>query len=272
MEIYQALRIERKRLKLTQKEFVHDIIDYSHYSKIERGLHQLSAMDLLNILDANNIDYATFFNRINAEYNTQHLERQLDQQLIEAFYSLDVKKSEEICLKIINLDVDSKLKLKAKVIFYIKTGKNNDLKSYSNEISDLLFESDNWATDIALIRIYGNSMLFLQTHTLTYYMQELLEFYNENNEFLDLQYKKEVAKVIINYLDNSYRRNYKENVQEDLKLLKDLPEIPEYFVYKVLGNFYSCLFDHNIDKAEKIRDFLSLNGLKSVADSLPSVN
>ncbi|MFR3790289.1 MAG: helix-turn-helix domain-containing protein, partial [Lactobacillus paragasseri] len=50
------LRNKRKMLGLTQDQFIHGIISKSFYSKVERGLNEISAKDLFAILEANNIN------------------------------------------------------------------------------------------------------------------------------------------------------------------------------------------------------------------------
>ena len=54
MEINTALKKARQSRGLTQEQFVAGILSPAHYSKIERGLHEISAKDLMAILQKNN--------------------------------------------------------------------------------------------------------------------------------------------------------------------------------------------------------------------------
>ena len=64
MTIGQALKDTRKALGLTQTEMAAGIVSPSFYSKVERGVHDIGADELLAILNANNINYTEFFGHL----------------------------------------------------------------------------------------------------------------------------------------------------------------------------------------------------------------
>ena len=61
MDIGTALKKIRTNLNLNLEEMSAGVITSSHYSKIEKGYHRISAEDLLQILNIHSIDVATFF-------------------------------------------------------------------------------------------------------------------------------------------------------------------------------------------------------------------
>ncbi len=64
MTIGEALKKERKDLSLTQTEMAGNILAKSYYSKVERGQHEIKAIDLIEILRLHNIEVSRFFSQI----------------------------------------------------------------------------------------------------------------------------------------------------------------------------------------------------------------
>ena len=56
MQIGKELKKLRLELGLSQTEMVGDILTKSYYSKIERGLHEINAKDLIEILERNRVN------------------------------------------------------------------------------------------------------------------------------------------------------------------------------------------------------------------------
>ncbi|ERJ41732.1 hypothetical protein N581_06030 [Lactobacillus jensenii MD IIE-70(2)] len=67
MEIGEALKITRKKLNLSQSEMAGDVLTKSYYSKIERGIHEINAQDLIDILNLHGIRIQDFFEEFNFE-------------------------------------------------------------------------------------------------------------------------------------------------------------------------------------------------------------
>ena len=56
MTIGELLKQTRQSLGLTQTEMAADIVSTSYYSKVERNIHQISADELIAILNRHHID------------------------------------------------------------------------------------------------------------------------------------------------------------------------------------------------------------------------
>ena len=61
MTIGELLKQTRQSLGLTQTEMAAGIVSTSYYSKVERNIHQISADELIAILNRHHIDNASFF-------------------------------------------------------------------------------------------------------------------------------------------------------------------------------------------------------------------
>lgn len=65
--IGENLKKERKVKGLSQSKFVEGIISESFYSKVEREVNEISAKDLISILQKNKISIVDFFQLKNNE-------------------------------------------------------------------------------------------------------------------------------------------------------------------------------------------------------------
>lgn len=92
MTIGEALKKSRNSLGLTQSQFAHDVVSESFYSKVERGINEITATDLLKLLQVNHINRVDFLAEIEDETNN-NLQEDLKIQLLDAYSSRDKKKS-----------------------------------------------------------------------------------------------------------------------------------------------------------------------------------
>ena len=87
MTIGEALLNLRKQLGLTQTEMAANVVSTSFYSKVEKGLNRISAEDLLQLLEANQIPLWEFFSQLEGEAGRQKKwEKDLRARLMQAYY------------------------------------------------------------------------------------------------------------------------------------------------------------------------------------------
>lgn len=92
MQIGKELKKLRLELGLSQTEMVGDILTKSYYSKIERGLHEINAKDLIEILKRNRVNISDFFQGIESKGKSKkYLE-----QLRNSYYEQNLSKIVEI--------------------------------------------------------------------------------------------------------------------------------------------------------------------------------
>ena len=77
MQIGKELKKLRLELRLSQTEMVGDILTKSYYSKIERGLHEINAKDLIEILERNRVNISDFFQGIESKGKSKKYLEQL---------------------------------------------------------------------------------------------------------------------------------------------------------------------------------------------------
>ena len=130
--IGQILKKERKIRGLTQEEFVKEIISESYYSKVERGLNEISAKDLFAILDHNNISEEEFISKL---HDSKDSEKDLEIELLQAFYHKDIKEINNIFETISNSNCSERLKLTALIV---QAQSQNRIKTLSKKGRELI--------------------------------------------------------------------------------------------------------------------------------------
>ena len=85
MQIGKELKKLRLELGLSQTEMVGDILTKSYYSKIERGLHEINAKDLIEILERNRVNISDFFQGIESKGKSKKYLEQLRNAQVNMF-------------------------------------------------------------------------------------------------------------------------------------------------------------------------------------------
>lgn len=90
MTIGEALKETRKSLGLSQTEMAYPILTKSYYSKIERGIHEINASDLIKILEVHNVDISEFLAKCGVKENKINKEQWMS-KLRQAYYDQDLE-------------------------------------------------------------------------------------------------------------------------------------------------------------------------------------
>ncbi|NRO36006.1 helix-turn-helix domain-containing protein [Lactobacillus helveticus] len=271
MTIGEALKKERKDLGLTQAEFVSGVITTAHYSKIERDKHDISAYDLFKILTKNKISFTDFIKEIKNQYESDSSNNlDLNLELVHAFYRLDRSKVKKLNIKIKESNASEEQKLRAILIEANVTNTIDDIpKSSQKKIKRILFENENWLDDELTLRLFCNSMLIFSPNELNFYMNDLLNKYSKDLIQEDFQYQKLVASICVNFLYIESSRDKLKYNSQVFSILEKLPEMPEFFFYKTLHNYYLALLNDDKQKSDSIKNFMSHNGLPNFSKILP---
>ncbi|CAM2965510.1 helix-turn-helix domain-containing protein [Lactobacillus crispatus] len=199
MGINAALKKARQSRGLTQEQFVAGILSPAHYSKIERGLHDISAKDLMAILQKNKISFAEFFKQNMISQADD--ENSLGDQLQIAYYNQDLNQVRKLVTKIQQLPHHDLLKIKAKLIFTLLEGKRKfDVKD-KNIILQRLFAGDNWLQDEFSLDLLANFGASIFTHDdFTFFFQKIFTTYNDKMSEQTEKMQTTIATICVNYL------------------------------------------------------------------------
>lgn len=270
MTIGEALKEEREKLNMSKSSFSKGIVDRKFYGKVENNEGTLSSKKLVELLFLHQIDINDFFEKVRSEYSNQPFVKKedLEQEMRQAFNCKDTAKSGKIRDRILQLQGDNILKLRAIVACAYLEGR---IKTLDSKIKDQIFEEldkhENLSGDISAIRLFSNVMPVLTKEQLNILMRCFLRKVTLKEKMTDLE-KKRVAIVINNYLCDCYERQNKSDlVDESEEVLINLNDL-DILIYKQVGTFYFELIKENTREAKAIATFLEKMGYINVAQNL----
>lgn len=268
--IGQILKKERKIRGLTQEEFVKEIISESYYSKVERGLNEISAKDLFAILDHNNISEEEFISKL---HDSKDSEKDLEIELLQAFYHKDIKEINNIFETISNSNCSERLKLTALIVQAQSQNRIKTLsKKFRSRINIIFFENKEWEIDITALQLFCNSMLLFDFEELNDRFYQLWNFYNCKLDKYSFHIQKLIGTICINFLQNCYLNNKDNDVELAYNLINQLAPIPDLGMFQIVKNYYLFWFKKDFTQCRIIKDFLIKNKLKLFTNNLPPLN
>lgn len=271
MEIGAALKVTRKKLNLSQSEMAGNILTKSYYSKIERGIHEINAQDLIDILNLHGIRIQDFCEEFNFEKNTfgksnfDHLHRLVG----NAYYQKDT----DGLLKVIdaidkfpnsqNNRLARGLRVEAKLLYQgLKYGPEKIDEETIREVKQLMFNSDNW--DELSLTLLSVSLSFFKNDELSAIIKAIVT--RNKPDKLTSRNREIVSSILINYLAYSYNRKITKGAALSLTFswLSELDSSPKNCLTKIYANYFQMLLSGNKEKANQIRQFLNDNGMEDL--------
>lgn len=275
MKIGEALKKKRKELGLTQTEMVGNVLTKSYYSKIERGIHEINAVDLMKILNLHDISVSNFFEEIKQSESNNNLKiRNYLRQLHEAYYHKNLRKIIQLKYALRNeknksdeiLDLEANAELiEANFTGNLKLISEDDVKRIKNRI----FKTENWTEDE--LRLLAIAMPIFNIDELNFIISSIFDRYKNINE-LSNSLREKISAIAVNFLEYSYRCQNGKNkyTEKAIKVLDTLDEEPKNCFAKIMEQYYKNLFDDNKEKAQNIINFLYQNGLKDLTKNIES--
>ncbi|MBP2058554.1 transcriptional regulator with XRE-family HTH domain [Lactobacillus colini] len=260
---------ERKKRKLTQKEFCQGVISVSQYSRVESEEQDLRATTFLKLLQLNRIDINIFLNQEDKKHSESSEEEELHRLAI-AFYSRDLKKVEKIKTEAMKNDANGIVFLDAVLIENVL--KNRIEKTDSKIIEKLskkLSEADNWNTNKVFLQMLGSSMMLFSIARLNIYMKSILKKYTKEINQYSFEIQRRIGSICINYLNRIYKEKNTYLLKPTLELLDKMSPIPDLLMYKLLGKYFEALFTMNKVEANSIKELLCKSGYEKFVINLP---
>ncbi|WP_290085325.1 helix-turn-helix domain-containing protein [Lactobacillus taiwanensis] len=267
MNIGEALKQYRTSAGLTQKEFTQNILSPAHYSKIERNLHEISANDLLELLNQNKIPYSDFFSSLD-QSNINVSDEKLSNQLLSAYYDRDLDKAKEIYTQI-NTSNDDLLKLQAQLILNTLQSGRHKFPKNKDKIIQKIFSGNHWLKDSNKISILSTFIEVLNPLDLPFFLNQIYHKYQNNLGKQTLQIQESVASFCINYLYSASQNQDIGSANKAIQLLTHLVEYPELGIDKILGYYYHCYFTNQKEQLKTIITILKKSNLSKTIDILP---
>lgn len=233
MQIGKELKKLRLELGLSQTEMVGDILTKSYYSKIERGLHEINAKDLIEILERNKVNISDFFKGIESKEKSKKYLEQLRNAyahalLLESFFK------------------KNKLSCKEEAM-----------------IKKLILNIDEWGEDN--LRLFAMAISLFDESEIEYELNMILRKYKEIDK-ASRKIQEILGGIMVNYLNIMFLkhdRNF-EMINKLRNFLYKLPVEPRTIFFKVMADYYGYLFNEEKLEAKKILDFFERHGMESI--------
>lgn len=267
MKISEALKKERVKRNLLQKDMIRGLkISKSHYSLIEKGVHRIYADDLMKMLANNKIDYQSFFDEIAKDYGYEDDVKELTHELDLAFYKRDLKRAKEIKEKIVESDAPIELKYHADLV-EAELADSKVATKVCKKINEEIFSVDNWTQSRDALRLFGNSMKYLDTDLRDLWMETVLKRYHKLQNF-EKEEQIRIIEISLNYLFNYDKCIQNSNTKLIFEMIKVLPPISDFTSYKLVGTYFKARFDGDFDKMHTIKNALKFSGYENMSEKM----
>ena len=272
MTIGEALKKERIMLGLTQTQMAGKVLTKSYYSKIERNVHEINAIDLINILNSHGINTAEFLNNIEKSESSIEIRiHKYNYMLHVAYYQKDLKsldllhqllKKEKQIDEILDLEAQIEL-LKAS----IKKDFSLILINEQKRLKNIILNTENW--NESNLRLFSMAMQLFKIEEVNIIVFSIFSKYKNING-LSSSLQKIIAAIAVNFLEYSHCCGMKQSkyTKRALDILDSLTEEPNNCFAKLMKSYYQNVFDSNAKEAKKILDFLSKNGMSEIVSKI----
>lgn len=241
MEIGKALKHFRTIKNLRQVDFVHGVVSVPFYSKVEHGEHRISAEDLFEILSKNEIPIETFMNLV-ASYQVEDHEAQMRQLIYQHFYNGDIKALKKLLKDTQNTSLPTPTLWIAQLKTTIANLEGTFTQLEQIEIH-LIYEEiiriESW-TPYSLM-LFANTLYLFPFERATLLIQTILRPKTLQRLNKDNRSKQIILTICLNYIALCIKHQKKSEIKQPLQVLRDAPNLPELFFYKVMALFYETL-------------------------------
>jgi len=206
MTIGEALKKERIMLGLTQTQMAGKVLTKSYYSKIERNVHEINAIDLINILNSHGINTAEFLNNIEKSESSIEIRiHKYNYMLHVAYYQKDLKsldllhqllKKEKQIDEILDLEAQIEL-LKASIKKDFSLIPINEQKRLKN----IILNTENW--NESNLRLFSMAMQLFKIEEVNIIVFSIFSKYKNING-LSSSLQKIIAATAVNFLEYSH--------------------------------------------------------------------
>lgn len=273
MTIGEALKDEQEKMGLTNKQMAADIVSQATYSKVVNGKQILNSETLVKLLLFHDIDVEDFFEKLKETYlpNSKKAINEIRKQMFIAVNTGNLKEVKRLVNKLENLNLSDTELLHDYLIIADLTKRSDKLDpKIKNRIIFKIQNNFNWVDNVQALRLFATSLVILPSEMVE---NEMKFFFVKVNKMKNISERmlERYAMLCDNYLhwkiDNDEEKN--SNVQNALKFLDKLPDVPHFVIYRISEKYYQNLFKGDISSAQKIRKELLRLGCKTGVNNWP---
>lgn len=259
VSIGDLLKDERISLNLSQKQMAGNVISLAQYSRIERNEQQIKVDDLIKILLKHNINVESFFKKVLYVYKNTDASKEkilLSQEIDHAFFKNDIHEAQKAKDQLAKFHNADDLYLKATIVLALLKGNMSELdENTKKKIRNYFLKTDNWTEDRFTLWLFSSSMNLFEFETLNLFMDDLLNKYHAIEKF-PLEIQTQVSIACCSYLGICYKHKNKKLAERPLELLKNLPPLPELFMFRMANMYYTAKFNNDTALSHEIKCFM----------------
>lgn len=270
MNIGETLKSMRLHAGLTQTEMAAGIVSESYYSKVERGVHDISADALFKILIKHHLDPVSFFMKMSY--------RKKNNNLLGDFTEIEFAQSKKDLNELNKVEAQlnkkysegwpARLKFQLEMARAWITHSNKDIDPEIKRKAKQVVLEDKM--DREMFYYLSQACVLLDIKDASRLFDLAVKAYNKNPE-IDVMSVTYIALLCINFLNCCYHKNgEKKYIELAINTVLQLPAEPHIAYHKILAVYYRALFNKDYQKAATMIEIFTEAGVVSnVADTLP---
>lgn len=265
MTIGEALKSIRLNAGLTQTQMAADVVSESFYSKIERGVSEVDANVLIQILDAHHFDVVSFFSRISNQPSRNNgfnyaakigfAQNQKDlKTLVKIKKELEAKNDGKIP------DVlQNRLELAVAWVKHSNAEVSPEVKARINK----MLKNENW--DRVSYHYLSQAVILMDIKQAYHWVQSAFHAFKKHPAYdtFTLQF---VGLIAINFLNCCSHENGQQYAQVAIDFLRSLPKDYVLGLPNILATYYEALFNRDRKTLNSCLQVLKKSGYLSVVE------
>lgn len=274
MTIGEALKDEQRRLGLNNKQMAGDIMSQATYSKVINEKQILNSEALVRLLLFHDIDVEDFFEKLKETYVSSRKDNNIDKIRKQMFIEANIGNLKEVQLLITRLKKlglpDSELLHDYLIVADLSKNLDKIDNKVKNQIINKIKNDSNWINNLPSLRLFATSLVILPTELVEGEMKFFF-FKISRMKKISEHMLERYAMLCNNYLHWKFDKKEVKNVnvQNALRFLCELPDIPHFMIYRISEKYYRNLFDGKILDARKIKVELLKLGSKTGVNNWP---
>lgn len=262
--IGQQLKTIRRILNLNQAQMCAGILSESFYSKVERGVSDVSFTKLLALLNIHNISLYDFFETFDEE-NLPNVK--LKKEIHSAFNNRDISQ-----LRKIKDSLDDTKSVESLKVNLMLASLNDHVYKVPEEIQENL-KAKCLKVNLRQQKDFWNLAISTSLYNFSE-LRSLMDYILENTFTLDLTDDTmliSLMNLIINYMDRCYHEMRTDNIHEIESFVEQVPDAYAIIFHKLIVKYYLALFDKNDQLAVQIKNLLNKSGYQRYVATLPII-
>lgn len=251
MNIGNLLKKYRISQGKSQNQFVETILTQSYYAKVERNVSQITAQNLIKLLEKNKIDISNFFKQLASTHDdTKHELKIFSKLMTEAYYSNNLTQMHQIKSLIESSALSEKEKENQLLIIsgFIELMDNEKAKvdyGLQDKLKNKIFDIPDFNQN--KLMLYCDFMSFYDLESNRIITQTILKQYENTT---DVSIQEFLLAIITNLLILSIKENDLGDTEIFINYADQIKTVPKLFFYKLALSFFENIINYKLTQKD----------------------